>query len=270
MKLAILDLYDNTPNQGMRAITELVESYEHLLTNWQVYDVRGKSELPDLSYDIYISTGGPGDPRGGDGIWDKAYFRWVDRVWDYNQQTKGPKKYVFFICHSFQMAVYHFKLALVTERKSESFGTFRVHKTEAGKSEPFFQGLPDPFYVADFRHYQAIQPDHSRFEQMGSSILALEKIRPHVALERAVMAIRFSDEMFGTQFHPEADPQGMLKHFGDRKRKAWIIEHHSEEKYQRMMDHLNDPDKILLTRQTILPAFMERAIAGHKIPLGQS
>ncbi len=270
MKLAILDLYDDTPNQGMRAITELVEAYEHQLTGWKVFDVRGKCELPDLSYDIYISSGGPGDPRGGDGIWDKAFFEWIDRIWDYNQQTKGTKKYVFFICHSFQMAIYHFQLALVTDRKSESFGTFRVHKTKEGQSEPFFKGLPEPFYVADFRHYQAIQPDQERFERMGAKILALEKKRPHIPLERAIMTVRFSEEIFGTQFHPEADPEGMLKHFSDKKRKAWIIEHHSEEKYQRMMDHLNDPDKILLTRQTILPSFMDQAISNQKIPLSQS
>ena len=29
---------------------------------WDEFDVRLKNELPDISYDIYISSGGPGDP----------------------------------------------------------------------------------------------------------------------------------------------------------------------------------------------------------------
>jgi GMP synthase-like glutamine amidotransferase len=47
---------------------------------------------------------------------------------------------------------------------------------------------------------------------LGVTILRLEKERPHVNLERAIMAIRFSKEVFGTQFHPEADGEGMLRY----------------------------------------------------------
>ena len=66
LKLAILDLYDNTPNQGMRCIKEIVKHFDSEY-DWKVFDVRGKAEVPDLSYDIYISTGGPGSPHDGDG-----------------------------------------------------------------------------------------------------------------------------------------------------------------------------------------------------------
>ena len=40
---------------------------------------------------------------------------------------------------------------------------------------------------------------------MGAKILCIEKERPHVPYERAVMGIRFNEYMIGTQFHPEAD-----------------------------------------------------------------
>ena len=95
---------------------------------------------------------------------------------------------------------------------------------------------------------------------MGAKILALEKIRPHVPLERALMAIRFSDEFFGVQFHPEADPDGMLDHFLSPERRKHIVETHSQEKYLRMIEHLNDPDKIGLTHDVVLPQFLNRAI----------
>ena len=47
---------------------------------------------------------------------------------------------------------------------------------------------------------------------MGASILCIEKSRPHVPYERAIMAMRFNEYMIGTQFHPEADAAGMSIH----------------------------------------------------------
>ena len=40
-----------------------------------------KLELPDLSYDVFISSGGPGSPLESEGIeWDKKYMQWIDEV----------------------------------------------------------------------------------------------------------------------------------------------------------------------------------------------
>jgi len=260
-RLAILDMYDGTPNQGMRCIQEIVSRFDHQLAEWKVFDVRGKAEVPDLSYDIYISTGGPGSPHEGDGTWDTAFYDWMQSVWDWNVSPDNEvKKQVFFICHSFQMAVKHFQLAEVMRRRSPSFGTFPVHMTDVGNKDPLFDGLINPFWAADFRHWQVIQPNMDRIEEIGAEILALEKIRPHVLLERAIMAIRFSEDIFGVQFHPEADPDGMLKHFLDPERRKTVIEEHGEEKYLGMIEDLNDSSKIQLTHEIILPQFLNRAI----------
>ncbi|MEO1515535.1 MAG: GMP synthase [Bacteroidota bacterium] len=259
LKLAILDMYADTPNQGMRAIKEIVRGYEHVL-DWKVFDVRSQCDLPDTSFDIYISSGGPGHPLDGDGIWDQQFFHLLDELWLHNRSAKGPKKYVFFICHSFQMACHHFGLASITQRKSRSFGTFPAHKTEDGQQDSLLQILPDPFYIADFRDYQVVQPDWKALEGMNAQILALEKIRPHVPLERAIMAVRFSEEFFGTQFHPEADPHGMMKYFGQEEKKQEIIKEHGVEKFEQMMEDLNDPLKIPLTHQMIIPGFLNQAV----------
>lgn len=258
-KLAILDLYDGEPNQGMRCIQEIVSRFDREL-EWRVFDVRARAQVPDLNYDIYISTGGPGSPLDGDGHWDKKYYAWLDAVWDWNKNPENPRKYVFFICHSFQMAVHHFGLAQVTRRRSMSFGTFPVHLTRTGRYEPLFQGLDNPFYAADFRHWQVIQPNREQFLKMGATILAIEKDRPHVPLERAIMAIRFSNEMVGVQFHPEADPEGMTDHFQHPERRDIVVDEHGLDKYQEMIDHLNDEDKIPLTHEIILPSFIRRAL----------
>jgi homoserine O-succinyltransferase len=259
IRLAILDMYDNTPNQGMRCIREIIEAFP-AISEYKVYDVRGRAETPDLSYDIYISTGGPGSPLEGDGHWDHRYYQWISDLWVWNAKGRGPKKHVFFICHSFQMACHFFSVGDITRRHSTSFGTFPCYITEAGAQEPIFNGLPNPFFVADFRDWQVIRPNMDRLAAIGATILALEKIRPHVPMERAVMAVRFSDEIIGTQFHPEADSAGMIQHFLDPERRRKIIAEHSEQRYYRMMEHLEDPDKIPLTHEIVLPEFLIHAI----------
>jgi GMP synthase-like glutamine amidotransferase len=141
-----------------------------------------------------------------------------------------------------------------------SFGTFPVYQTAEGSKDVVFDGLENPFYAADFRRWQVIQPDDDRFEEMGASILAVETERPHVDLERAVMAVRFSDELIGVQFHPEADSEGMLEHFQGEELKQEIIKNHGRQKYASILRDLKMPGRIELTHNTVIPNFLDRAI----------
>lgn len=262
--VAILDMYKGAPNQGMRNIRQLVEQF-HL--PYTIFDVRQKGELPHPSaFDIYISTGGPGSPFDGQNeAWEKEYFHLIDKIVQHNASHQFHKKYLFAICHSFQMLCRHFNLGKVCLRKSTSFGVLPTHKTEAGKQELFFSGLDEIFYIVDSRSWQVIEPNQSAFEKSGATLLALEKHRPHVPLERAMMAIRYSNEIFMTQFHPEADPIGMTVYFQQEERKKAVVEEHGQAKYDEMLEHLNDPDKIHLTQQTIIPLFLHRAISQNQL-----
>jgi anthranilate/para-aminobenzoate synthase component II len=123
-----------------------------------------------------------------------------------------------------------------------------------------FDGLKNPFYAVDSRDFQVIEPDYKKMEEMGAKILALEKERPHVPLERAIMAIRFNDYFIGTQFHPEADAIGMSMYLQREDKKKGIIENFGEHKWSSMLEQLNDPDKILFTYQHILPNFLNHAV----------
>ncbi|MEP7127318.1 MAG: GMP synthase [Chitinophagales bacterium] len=259
IKVAILDLYNREKNEGMRGIRSLLY-LERLKTDarvrWDVYDVRDAAEVPDDSYDVYISSGGPGSPLASGEHWEKNYFRLIDNLWEHNLKNADQKKHVFFICHSFQLICRHWKVGEVTKRRSTSFGVFPMYETTEAVNEPLFEKLPEPFYAVDSRDYQVIQPNNTLMEREGFQLLALEKPRPHVDLERAMMAVRFSDEFFGTQFHPEADPQGMLRYLARPDKKEHVIKHHGPEKYYQMVDYLDDPNKIILTQQIILPSFL--------------
>jgi len=263
LRIAILDLYEGVPNQGMRCIRELIAEYgrtHDLSIRLDEFEVRLNKKVPDLSYDIYISSGGPGSPLDSEGSeWESAYFEWLSEVERFNA-TESIRKQVLFICHSFQLVCRHYEIAHVTNRKSTAFGVFPVHMLEGAQSEPLFAGLQDPFYAVDSRSYQVIQPNHERLEEMGGRILAIEKERPHVPLERAIMAVRFNEAMVGTQFHPEADASGMSMYLQRDDRKHTVIAEHGEAKWQSMIEQLDDPDKIRWTYSHIIPNFLDSAV----------
>jgi hypothetical protein len=135
-----------------------------------------------------------------------------------------------------------------------------VHKTKDGEKEYVLKELANPYFAVDSRDWQVVQPRLKVFEEHGAKILSLEKIRTHVEYERAIMAVRFSDEFVGTQFHPEADADGMMKYFSQSDMMKKVIDNFSVEKYLDMMRHLNDPDKIEKTHRTILPRFIAAAL----------
>lgn len=265
VRVAILDLYEGLPNQGMRCIRTILKDWaaaNDLDLVSDEYDVRLHNALPDTSYDIYISSGGPGDPlvsRFED--WDISWCRWLDKMERWNNNPSNlQKKYIFFICHSFQLASRYFNVGLVCKRKSTAFGVFPIHMLEAGNDEVVFDGLKDPFYGVDSRDFQVIQPNHDVIAEMGGQVLCIEKTRPHVPYERAVMGIRFNDYMIGTQFHPEADPDGMSLHLQKEDKRKTVIENHGEDKLRSMLEHLEDPDKIRWTYSHILPNFLNQSI----------
>jgi homoserine O-succinyltransferase len=265
IKLAVLDLYAGFPNEGMRCIKEIIESFakQHQVNiNYKIFDVRDKAEIPDLSYDVFISTGGPGSPIESIGSkWEEVYFDLMEKILDHNTNNAVEnRKHVFLICHSFQIFCRHYGLGTISKRKSTSFGVMSVHKTKYGMNDILLKDLAEPFWAVDSRDWQVTHPDHEKIEAMGGHVLAIEKFRPHIDLERCIMAIRFNDEIFGTQFHPEADSEGMSMYLQTEEKKANVIDTHGETKYYDMIEQLNDPDKIVLTYNTIIPSFLENAM----------
>lgn len=259
IKIALLDMYNGIPNQGMRCIIDVISRFSPVVS-FEIFDVRLKCEFPEIKkFDIYISTGGPGNPLEGDGEWDKKYYEFIDSLTKWNNEN-NVKKHVLFICHSFQMACLHFGLATVTKRNDTSFGVMTIHKTKEGLTDPLFEGLEDPFYGIDSRDYQVVQPKLSVFAKKGAKIISLEKIRDNVQYERAIMAVRFTDYFVGTQFHPEADPISFVTHLRNKEAKEKIKIMKGKKKFRIMLEDLMDDDKIYRTNETLIPNFLRIAI----------
>ncbi|GAA4166506.1 hypothetical protein GCM10022217_40420 [Chryseobacterium ginsenosidimutans] len=262
IRIALLDMNNNHVNQGFRNIKEISEAFQQSTeenVSIKTFDVRFKNEIPDIEdFDIFISSGGPGDPHREGLEWEDKFAKFLDDIFEHNKFS-NDKKFLFLICHSFQLASIHWELGNINKRKSYSFGVMPVHKTEEGEQEFLLKNLSNPFYAVDSRAYQFIEPNHERFEELGMKIVAIEKFRPHINLERAVMAIRFSEEIFGTQFHPEANPAGMIENLKDEKNKEAMIENFGMEKYLETIDRMDDEDKIILTQAQILPRFLQFA-----------
>ena len=263
IRIAILDLYNGEANEGIRCIHEIIENFaldmdQEVIT--ETYAIRSEEDVPDLSYDIYISSGGPGSPLDTKGLsWDTKYFELIDSIEAINKLDNSTKKYVFFICHSFQMICRHYNFAEVSLRQPSSYGVMPVTLTDAGRKETCMETLPNPFFAADFRMYQVIRPDLDLMQNRGYEILAFETNPAPGTDDRALMGIRFSEYFMGTQFHPEADPDGMLVHFNGDKKEP-IIKNVGQLGYDEMMIHLRDPEKLARTRAIILPGFLRMAL----------
>ena len=265
VRVAILDLYEGVANQGMRCIREIIDNWS-IENNVDIerdeFEVRLLEEMPGLEYDLYISSGGPGSPMDSEGsTWEEKFFNWVQRLADYNNNPdNSQKKYAFFICHSFQLMARQFNIGAVRKRRSTAFGIFPIHMLPEGDNEYLFKGLCDPFYAMDSRDYEVVEPDHVQLAALNATILAIEKERPHVPYERAIMAVRFNNYFIGTQFHPEADSIGMTMYLQREDKKKTIVHNYGLEKWQSMMKQLNDPDKIMWTYNHLLPNFLNLAI----------
>jgi GMP synthase-like glutamine amidotransferase len=261
-KIAILDLYNGIANQAIQSFEEMLYQYsvKHTVKlNWRVFNVREMGEVPDTDFDIYLSSGGPGNPFTDEEEWDKNYFKLIDELAAHNASDGKNKKHVLFICHSFQLMCRRFKLGEVSLRNMPSFGVLPVDLVNGGEDDQLFKNMPNPFYAVDSRSWQVVNPNMNAFENIGAKILAVEIERPD-SLPRALMAIRFNEYFVGTQFHPEFGPEVMHRRLLMEDNKRDVIAEWGEVGYQDMLDRLDDVDKLIFTFNNVILNFLDGAI----------
>lgn len=149
------------------------------------------------------------------------FFNLLDQLIDHNL-TKENKKFVFGICHSFQMMVKKFEVAELTKRETRHIGVVPIVKTPEGENDLLFEGLEEKFYAFDNRDWQAVNPDHQKLRQIGAKVLSYESNGHEIG--EAVTAIRYTPEIETVQFHPEAEKHGILMRLSEpnEKKKLWI------------------------------------------------
>jgi homoserine O-succinyltransferase/O-acetyltransferase len=265
VRIAVLDMNNGARNIGVRNIKRIIEQFSHkvraahLQVDFEVnhFHVRDRNEVPDNTYDMYICSGGPGSPLDDHGMESEVrFFNLLDQLIDHNA-TKDNKKFVFGICHSFQMMVKKFNVAELTKRDKRYIGVVPIIKTPEGERDVLFEGLQEKFYAFDNRDWQAVNPDLQKLKQIGASILSYES-NGHQAGE-AVTAIRYTQEIETVQFHPEAEKHGILMRFSDPEEKKEIVGMLGEAKFDELIQSLNNPNKLMKTYKTILPGFLWRS-----------
>ena len=267
IRIAILSMYFESQHRGLRAIQAVIdkenEKLESQVYQYEVFETRHLNQHPKAAdFDVFISSGGPGDPFDGLGSeWEQNYFQLLDEIQQNNGLKTGSKKFIFSICHSFQLMCRYFEIATVSKRKRPSFGVFYSHLTQHGQTDSLFDGLDDPFYIFDNRSWQCTEPRLERMNALGATLLSVEKYRPNVPYEQAMMSIRISPYWVGTQFHPEANPNEMQIYYAQKERQEAAISQFGEDQFYDMMEHLDHPDYILRTNQLMLPNFLSDAIS---------
>ncbi|HHB79383.1 MAG TPA: hypothetical protein ENK85_09145 [Saprospiraceae bacterium] len=258
MKIAILDLYNQEPNTGIRAIKELIRAHhpEHL---FQIFEIRQQDQWPKISdWDVFISSGGPGDPTESETIWPAKWKHFFQQLMEYNEQ-QTPQKPAFLICYSFQLFCHHFNLGVASRRYKPSYGSYPCLLSPYGKKDIIFGQLPATFQIADFRSYQITLPNTKNLKKLEAKILAMEKERPSINKAQALMAAQFTPYMYGTQFHPEAN--------GDKVKESFKLEEEKLTKflgnktYQKAVEKLENVAGINQTQATVLPRFLDFAMS---------
>ena len=114
------------------------------------------------------------------------------------------------------------------------------------------------------------KPNLGRLKELDAEILAIEHEGRLPHSDPAIMAFRIGEAIYGTQFHPEAYPKGMLAHFMKPKRRDKIVKHHGAVAFDEMMFHLRDPIKLTLTYEKVLPEFLKfasKALYSTQVPV---
>ena len=262
IKIAILDLYEGQGAETISLLTKLIDTEinkNQLDYELQIFDARLKNEIPDMSFNIYFSSGGPGSPfAGSKKKWENSFFNFLDNIYSFNQNSE-EKKYLFGICYSFQLMSRFFGFGKVTKREFESFGAVKILKTESGKYDEILSGLPNTFYAVDNRNWQVTEPNNTSLATVNAKILAMEKSNKSVS-QRAMMAIKIDREIFMTQFHPEKNSNYLIEKFKDPHKKESVINNLGMEKLDEMLSVLGDNKPIEFTHRTIIPDFLREAL----------
>lgn len=151
----------------------------------------------DLDVNDYagvIVGGGPGCVSDAEDKKSTVEKRIEDAIFGLMPQITEQDVPYMGCCYGLGILAHHLNGPVTKERYGEEVGAVECHVTDAGRDDPLLQGLPDSF-LAFVGHKEAVQ--------------ALPEGCVHVLASEPCpfQMIRYKNNVYATQFHPEADSQ---------------------------------------------------------------
>jgi GMP synthase-like glutamine amidotransferase len=229
---------------------------------------RNLSEAAPRDFDLYLSTGGPGSPFDGwDDPWCTKYREFLDGLVDDALRGHDAPRSALLVCHSFEIAIAHTKIASMERRPTRKFGMMPVYPTPAGMRAPLLAPFGERFFAWEHREWHAVGLDRARLAEIGGQLWATESrvdpetlaLLPGVAHKGdGLLVFRFAANIEGTQFHPEADRDGALAWLLRPEQTRAAVEAYGEITYQRMLKSLDDPARLTRTFEHFIPGWLVR------------
>ena len=172
-----------------------------------------QSDLPDdLSLDAFsgvIVGGGPGCVSDPANKKTEVEARIEDAVMGLMPEVTRRDFPFLGCCYGIGILGHHLGRVVSKEKYSEDVGTADCSLTEAGKSDPLLVDVPQEFH-AFVGHKEAVQ----RLPE-GCTHLVSAPTCPF-------QMIRFGENVYATQFHPEADSDGFEVRIGIYKHRGYF------------------------------------------------
>jgi GMP synthase-like glutamine amidotransferase len=276
LRLGLVDMNNGVKNEAIRCFHRILGGFKERVqrANERVEIVvthvqpRNLQEAAPRECDLYLSTGGPGSPFDGyDDHWCTKYRDFLDSLIDEALRGHDDPRAALVVCHSFEIAIAHTRVAKMVRRPTRKFGMMPVYPTPAGLRSPLLAQFGERFFAWEHRDWQAVGLDRARLAEIGGELWATESrvdaetlaLLPDTAHKGdGLLVFRFASNLEGTQFHPEADKDGALAWLLRPEQTKAAIDAYGELTYQRMLKSLDDPERLERTFERFIPGWLVR------------
>ena len=266
IRICLVDMNNGVANQATRCFRRIIDAFQKRVTaanpelsvTTKHVQPRNLGELPDASYDFVLSGGGPGAPQDGfDDPWGLGFRKFMDDVRAANLKDAVASPKLLVVCHSFELAVLHFKVCEMRRRPTLKFGVMPAYLTERGQSADFLRPFGYRLFTWEHRNWEAVNADAARLAEIGGEITAMEShAKGVVNTGEAILGIKFGPGIDGTQFHPEADKRGVLTWIEKPEHALAVEGAYGRVLYDRMIKSLANPERLARTFALCIPGWL--------------
>lgn len=253
-------------NQATRCFRRLYDAFQKKVkaanpgvdVTFRHVQPRNLGELPGDDADLILSSGGPGAPHDGyEDPWCTGYRKFLDRVVEKNIVDPANAPKMLAVCHSFEIAVLHFKVSEMVRRDTLKFGVMPAYITEEGQELDYLSPFGYRLFTWEHRNWEAVNLDARRLADLGGSLTAIEShAKSKVNSGDALLGMKFAPGLHGTQFHPEADKPGVMAWIEKPEHTVQVEAQYGRGLYEKMIATLANPDRLAKTFALLIPGWL--------------